>query len=125
MRFKTGNRKYNKLKHELSSRETWDGFKILMPYDWGLRAFYVRLDDITTFRVYKVHHLFSSAGGAWLIDFYVSFRDLKKLKDYQKKHQWGDLGGSIGIDCPPDDGIKIMESLKKYGRCNLRKYFYR
>ena len=113
----------HKLAKELKSQKMRFDFKVMLPRDCEHRAFYVRIDEKTNFRIYKVQHLFSSVGGAWIIEFYVSFRNLKKLKEYQKKHQWRDLSGSFGIDCSPDDGIKIMDSLKKYGKCDLRRYF--
>ena len=97
----------------------WDGFQTLLPRSCGHRAFYIRVDEKKSFRVYKVKHLFSTVGVAWIIEFYVSYRDLNRTR----RHPYKSTDRSFGLDCPPDDGIRIIDSLKKYGKCDLRKYF--
>ena len=93
--------------------------KKLLPKNCGREAFYIKVNANTKFRIYKVLHLFSTVGEAWLIDFFVSYRDLKRFRAFFKFK----FENSIGIDCCADEGIEIMERLKKHGVCDLSKYF--
>lgn len=94
-------------------------FQKMFPRTYGRKAFYIRIRPNSCFRVYKIEHLFSCVGEAQILEFFVSYRDLRKLTrlPFPKGTQ------SFGLDCPPDEGIKIMEALKRKGYCNLTRYF--
>ena len=94
-------------------------FNKMFPRTYGHRAFHIRVYPDLCFRVYKVEHLFSCVGEAQILEFFVSYRDLRKLT---RLHCPKGIR-TFGLDCPPDEGIRIMEALKKKGYCNLEKYF--
>jgi len=109
----------HKLSKELKSQKMRFDFKVMLPRDCGHRAFYIRVDEKKPFRVYKVEHLFSAVSEAMDFEFFVSFRDLSRVKHHHDR-SWE---RGFGLSCSVDDGIRIIDSLKKYGKCDLRKYF--
>ena len=87
---------------------------VQFPKRYGHKAFYIRVRPSLCFRVYKVEHLFSTVGEAHMITFHISFRHLKKLRQFP----WADKK-SISITCGVKEGLRIMEDLRRMGCCNL------
>ena len=87
---------------------------VQFPKRYGHKAFYIRVRPNLCFRVYKVEHLFSTVGEAHILTFHISFRHLKKLRQFP----WADKK-SISISCGVKEGLAIIESLKRKGFCDL------
>ena len=103
----------------MREKDRFSQFNKLYPRKYGHNAFYIRVRSDLTFRVYKVAHLFSCVGVAYILEFFVSYRDLRKLR----KQPFSSEINSFGIDCSLEEGMRIVDELKKKGYCSLEKYF--
>lgn len=88
----------------------------VLPKDYNHEAFYIKFEDIK-FRVFKVEYFFSSVGGAWVLDFFISHSDLKKFK----KTKYCENGSnSVWIsDIPKSQIDNIVNLLKTQGFVDL------
>ncbi len=103
----------------MTVKDCFSQFNKLYPRKYGHDAFCIRVRSDLTFRVYKVVHLFSCVGVAYILEFFVSYRDLRKLS----KQPFLSETNSFGIDCFLEDGMRIVDERKKKGYCSLEKYF--
>lgn len=98
----------------LSTSIIRDPFTTLWPQRYGHKAFYVKVPGYAPIRVYKMKYLFSSVGGSFIMIFYVSRSHLQK-----SARIWSDDGRSFGASPGSDEGLKIIQNLKKYGCCRI------
>ena len=94
----------------------------LIPHSYGHKAFYVDVCDGLRFRVYKVESFFSTVGEAWVVLFYVSYRDLLKLRKFKHKH---DSKSFCISDIPETEVKRILFQLKTYEKCDVSFFFSR
>ena len=94
----------------------------IMPRNYGQNAFYVNVCDGLRFRVYKVEAFFSTVGEACVVLFYVSYRDLQKLKSFKYKH---DNKTFCVADILETEVNHILSQLKTYGKCDVSFFFSR
>ena len=58
----------------------WRGNRTkILPKQYKRDAFYLYLGK-DKFRVYKVEYFFSTVGGAWVLEFFISHRDIIRFK---------------------------------------------
>ena len=59
----------------------WSGNRTkILPKQYKRDAFYLCFGK-EMFRVYKVEYFFSTVGGAWVLEFFISHRDLSRFKE--------------------------------------------
>lgn len=93
----------------------------ILPKQYKRDAFYLCFGKVK-FRVYKVEYFFSSVGGAFVLEFFISYRDLNRFKRSKFCEHGAESWWLAGVTMPY---IKeVLKSLSKTGVYNVPQFLF-